>query len=137
MILYKSSCHLALKELIYTYEYKEDEKMSAVKVYDLEYKIQAVKLANEIGQAKAAAELGISKNTIYTWIRKVRLGQFDLGEGMPTHKSAMTLNEELIPLRQQVRMQEKNTASKKGNDFLEEASAFFAVSRLKSAKMKE
>ena len=81
--------------------------MSAGKVYDFEYKIQAIKLANEIGQAKAAAELGISKNTIYTWIRKVRLGQFDLGEGMHTHKSAMTLNEELIQLRQQVRMQEK------------------------------
>ena len=29
--------------------------MPARKVYDLEYKIQAVKLANEIGQAKAAA----------------------------------------------------------------------------------
>ena len=111
--------------------------MSDGKVYDFEYKIQAIKLANEIGQAKAAAELGIPKNTIYTWIRKVRLGQFDLGEGMHTHKSAMTLNEELIQLRQQVRMQEKNTASKKENDFLEEASAFFAVSRLKSAKMKE
>lgn len=111
--------------------------MSDGKVYDFEYKIQAIKLANEIGQAKAAAELGIPKNTIYTWIRKVRLGQFDLGEGMHTHKYAMTLNEELIQLRQQVRMQEKNTASKKENDFLEEASAFFAVSRLKSAKMKE
>ena len=81
--------------------------MSAGKVYDLEYKIKAVKLANEISQTKAAAELGISKNTIYTWIRKVRLGQFDLGEGMHTHKSAMTLNEELIQLRQQVKVQEK------------------------------
>ena len=112
--------------------------MSDGKVYDFEYKIQAIKLANEIGQAKAAAELGISKNTIYTWIRKVRLGQFDLGEGMHTPKSAMTLNEKLIQLRQQVKVQEKrNTASKKENDFLEEASAFFAVSRLKSAKMKE
>ena len=37
---------------------------------------------NEIGQAKAAAELGISKNTIYTWIRMVRLGQLNLGGGM-------------------------------------------------------
>ena len=39
--------------------------MSAGKVYDLEYKIQALKLANEIGQAKAAAELGIPKSTVY------------------------------------------------------------------------
>ena len=112
--------------------------MSAGKVYDLEYKIQALKLANEIGQAKAATELGISKNTIYTWIRKVRLGQLDLGEGMHTPKSAMTLNEEIIQLRQQVKVQEKEIRRlKKENDFLEEASAFFAASRLRSAKTKE
>jgi ISMsm1, transposase orfA len=36
--------------------------------YDQEYKIQAVKLAKKIGQAKAARELGIPKNTLYTWI---------------------------------------------------------------------
>ena len=80
--------------------------MSAGKVYDLEYKIQAVKLANEIGQAKAATELGIPRSTVYTWIRMVRLGRLDLGEGMHTPKSAMTLNEELIQLRQQVKVQE-------------------------------
>lgn len=90
--------------------------MSDGKVYDLEYKIQAVKLANEIGQAKAASELGISKNNIYTWVRKVRLVRLDLGEGMHTPKSAMTLNEELIQLRQQVKVQEKEIRRlKKGN----------------------
>lgn len=112
--------------------------MSAGKVYDLEYKIQAVKLANEIGQAKAATELGIPRSTVYTWIRMVRLGRLDLGEGMHTPKSAMTLNEELIQLRQQVKVQKKEIRHlKKENDFLEEASAFFAASRLKSAKTKE
>ena len=112
--------------------------MSDGKVYDLEYKIQAVKLANEIGQAKAATELGIPRSTVYTWIRMVRLGRLDLGEGMHTSKSAMTLNEELIQLRQQVKVQEKEIRRlKKENDFLEEASAFFAASRLKSAKTKE
>lgn len=112
--------------------------MSDGKVYDLEYKIQAVKLANEIGQAKAATELGIPRSTVYTWIRMVRLGRLDLGEGMHTPKSAMTLNEELIQLRQQVKVQEKEIRRlKKKNDFLEEASAFFAASRLKSAKTKE
>ena len=112
--------------------------MSAGKVYDLEYKIQAVKLANEIVQAKAATELGIPRSTVYTWIRMVRLGRLDLGEGMHTPKSAMTLNEELIQLRQQVKVQEIEIRRlKKENDFLEEASAFFAASRLKSAKTKE
>lgn len=55
--------------------------MSDGKVYDLEYKIQAAKFANEIGQAKVATELGIPKSTVYTWIKMVRLGRFDLGEG--------------------------------------------------------
>ena len=32
--------------------------------YDHEYKVQAVKLAKEIGQAKAAEELGVPRNTL-------------------------------------------------------------------------
>ena len=68
----------------------------------------------------------------------VRLGRLDLGEGMHTPKSAMILNEELIQFRQQVKVQEKEIRClKKENDFLEEASAFFAASRLRSAKTKE
>ena len=34
--------------------------------YDHEYKVQAVKLAKEIGGAKAAKELGIPEGTIHT-----------------------------------------------------------------------
>ncbi len=37
--------------------------------YDHEYKVQAVKLAMEIRQAKAAKELGIPKNTMHGWVR--------------------------------------------------------------------
>ena len=48
------------------------------------------------------------------------------------------LNEELLKLRQQVKEQEKEIHRlKKENDFLEEAGAFFAASRLKPAKTKE
>ena len=106
--------------------------------YDHEYKVQAVKLAKEIGQAKAAMELGIPKNTLYGWMRARRQGNLDLGAGTQTPDSAMTLNEELIRLRQQLKEQEKEIRRlKKENEFLEEASAFFAASRLKLAKMKE
>ena len=106
--------------------------------YDHEYKVQAVKLAKEIGQAKAAKEQGLPKNTMYSWVRANRLGNLDLGAGSQTPQSAMTLNEELLKLRQQVKELEKeNRRLKKENDFLEEASAFFAASRLKSAKTKE
>lgn len=93
--------------------------------YDHEFKVQAVKLAKEIGQAKAAKELGIPKNTMYGWARAGRLGNLDLGTGSQTPQSAMTHNEELIKLRRQVKeLNKENRRLKKENDFLEEASAF-------------
>ena len=71
-------------------------------------------------------------------VRGIRLGKLDLGPGMKTPESAMTLNEELFQLRQKLKLQEKEIRRlKKENDFLEEASAFFAASRLKSVKTKE
>ena len=81
--------------------------MSVGKQYDREYKIQAVKLAKEIGQAKAVIELGIPKNTVYGWVRGRRLGTLNLGPGMQTPESAMTLSEELFQLRQKLKVQEK------------------------------
>ncbi len=47
--------------------------MAENRQYDHEYKVQAVKLAKEIGQAKAAKELGVPKNTMYGWVRANRL----------------------------------------------------------------
>lgn len=83
-------------------------------------------------------ELGVPRNTLYGWVHANRLGNLDLGAGSQTPQSAMTLNEELLRLRQQVKELEKEIRLlKKENDFLEEASAFFAASRLKSAKTKE
>ena len=41
--------------------------------YDQEYKVQAVKLAKEIGGTKAAKELGIPEGTIHTWLKAVRM----------------------------------------------------------------
>ena len=103
--------------------------------YDQEFKVQAVKLAQEIGQAKAASELGISKNTMYTWNRAHRMGYLDLGHGTQTPMSAMSLHEEIVQLRAQLKAQDKEIRRlKKENDFLEEASTFFAASRLKSTK---
>ena len=73
--------------------------MAENRQYDHEYKVQAVKLAKEIGQAKAAKELGVPKNTMYGWVRANRLGSLDLGAGSQTPQSAMTLNQELLQLR--------------------------------------
>ena len=70
--------------------------MAGNRQYDHEYKVQAVKLAKEIGQAKAAKELGVPRNTLYGWVHANRLGNLDLGAGSQTPQSAMTLNEELM-----------------------------------------
>ncbi len=106
--------------------------------YDMDFKIQAVKLAKEIGGAKAAAELGIPENTMYTWTKAAMEGRLDAGSGSHTPQTAMSLAEELTVLRRQVREQEKEIRRlKEENEFLEEASAFFAASRWKSAKSRE
>ena len=53
--------------------------------------MQAVKLAKGIGGAKAVKELGIPEGTIHTWLKAVRTGQLDIGEGAHTPESAMSL----------------------------------------------
>ena len=64
-----------------------------------------------------------------------RQGRLDLGPGTQTPARALTMNEELIELRKQVKEQAKEIRRlKEENEFLDEASAFFAASRRKSAK---
>ena len=107
--------------------------------YDHEYKVQAVKLAKEIGGAKAAKELGIPEGTIHTWLKAVRAGKLDIGEGSHTPTSAMSLAEEITMLRKRVKEQDKGNPSPEGRkrNSWREASAFFAASRRKSAKTRE
>ena len=50
--------------------------------YDHEYKVQAVKLAREIGGTKAAKELGIPEGTIHTWLKAVKAGTLNIGDGL-------------------------------------------------------
>lgn len=59
----------------------------------------------------------------------------DLGIGSQTPENALALTQEL---KRQVKDQNKEIKRlKEENEFLEEASAFFAASRLKSAKTHE
>ena len=60
------------------------------KVYDKEFKVQALKHGKEIGLSKAAVELGIPKDTIYGWNRAAKEGRIDLGPGMQTPETAMS-----------------------------------------------
>ena len=75
---------------------------------------------------------------MYAWTKAAREGRPDAGSGSHTPQTAMSLAEELSLLRRQVKEQEKEIRRlKEENEFLEEASAFFAASRQKSVKNKE
>ena len=109
--------------------------MGKQRKYAMEYKVQAVKLAHEIGSAKAAQELGISDNTLYGWMRAEREGRINVGAGNRTPGTALDLAAEIAMLRKQNKeLAKENRRLKEENEFLEEASAFFAASRRKSAK---
>lgn len=112
--------------------------MSGNKKYEKEYKIQAVKLAKEIGKCKAAKELGVPEGTLYGWVKAAENGSLDCGFGAQTPNGAMSLAAEVQQLRKQVKAQEKEIKRlNELNEFLEEASAFFAASRQKSGKSKD
>lgn len=108
------------------------------KNYDQEFKSQAVKLAQELGGHKAAEELGVPSGTIYTWVKAFKEGRLEAKTAVHTPSNALSLNEELIELKKHVKEQDKEIRHlKEENEFLEEASAFFAASRRKSAKNRD
>ena len=90
------------------------------KSYDNEYKSQAIKLAQEIGAAKAAKELGVPEGTVYGWIKAFKEGRLSETGAVHAPKNALSLNEELIEMRKRLREQEKeNRRLKEENEFLE------------------
>jgi len=102
------------------------------KTYTAEFKAQAVRLAQEIGNKRACAELGVPNGTISGWIAAARHGEIDLGPGSRTPESGLSLAAELRACRETIKQQEKEIARlRKENEFLDEASRFFAASRKK------
>ena len=82
-------------------------KMAKKKVYDNEFKVQAVKLGREIGFSKAAKELGVNVDILYGWNKRAKEARLDLGSGTQTPETAMSLAEEIQSLRKQNREQAK------------------------------
>ena len=109
--------------------------MGQARSYDKEYKEQAGKLAKARGTKKAAEELGIPVNTLSGWVHKAKNGKLDIGMGEQTPERALTLVAENEELRRQLKEQAKEIKRlNELNEFLEEASAFFAASRRTSGK---
>ena len=112
--------------------------MGSGRKYDEEYKVNAVNLAEKIGAKKAADELDIPDNTLYGWVRAAKLGHLNVGTGYRTPEDNLNLAEENAQLRKQLKEQEKEIKRlNELNEFLEEASAFFAASRRRSGKPNE
>ena len=109
--------------------------MGTGRQYDEEFKKQAIKLGKEVGIKGAAEELGIPKGTLGTWLKKARTGEIDTGSGTRTPEESLNLAEQLQAANKRIKKLEKsNRELKELNEFLEEASAFFAASRRKSEK---
>ena len=77
--------------------------MSENKQYENEYKVQAVKLAKKIGAVKAANELQIPVNTLYGWIRKVKIGSLEIGCGEHSPEESLNIAEENQQLRKRIK----------------------------------
>ena len=104
--------------------------MGAERKYDDEFKKQAVKLANEIGSTAAVAELGIPKSSLATWMRKAKTGEIDTGSGTRLPEESLNLAQQLQTANKKTKEQEKKIRElEELNEFLEEASAFFATVR--------
>ena len=112
--------------------------MSRGSKFSDETKIEALKLKKEVGTRIASEQLGIPMDTIGYWDRKVRDGKLILEGFEKTPENALSIRDENRLLKDKIRKTEKRIAQlERENDFLKEASAFFAASHPKLRKMRE
>jgi transposase len=92
---------------------------SKPKTYTAEFKVSAVKLAVESGRpmSQTAKELGLSKDTLYGWVRQ---SQGTRPSGPEPAVNAEHLYEELKRLRRE------NAILREERDILKKATAYFA-----------
>ena len=92
------------------------------KRYSEAYRKEALKLSKEVGRRAAAKRLGVSVNSIDTWKK---------AEGKSV-KATRTEPEQVRELEEKMKEMEKEMSRiKKENEFLEEATRFFASHRQK------
>jgi transposase len=95
-----------------------------MKKYNQEFKLQAIKLAEDLGSApEAARQLGISDANIYSWRKRYS------GQSISASKIIEVKPEDLA--KQNQRLQQENIQLKKVNHILKAAAAFFSQDHLK------
>ena len=94
--------------------------------YDKEFKLQALKLSDEIGVKAAAEQLGIKYYTLADWrkIRKERGIDAFVGSG----HSAVPASDKDLRIKE---LEKELRETKRANEILKEALGFFATSRKK------
>ena len=88
--------------------------MSKKREYDEEYKVQAVRLAKNLGSAKAAEELQIPVNTLYGWIQKVKTAELDIGCGERSPEEALSIAKENQQLKKRIKALKKENRRQTG-----------------------
>jgi transposase len=92
--------------------------------YEPGFKEEAVKLAAEVGATKAAKDLGVPVNTLYTWISKTKAHGANAHVGSGKRRQPAVDNENLH-LRKRIQEIERV------NQILKEALSYFVVSQKK------
>jgi transposase len=87
------------------------------KQYTKEFKLEALKLAEEHGVAKAARDLGVAESAMYRWRAAAR------DEGADAFRGQGRLTERDEELR---RLRHENRTLKMEREILKKATAFFA-----------
>ena len=112
--------------------------MSRKGKYDDTFKQQALKLAKEVGATEAARQLGLTRYQLYNWTRRYSEANFSAVDALKSVDSALTLREENKLLKEQLKQSTKRINNlMRENEFLKEASAFFAASHPKLKKMND
>ena len=98
--------------------------MGKYKAYSNEFKVEALKLSDEIGVKKAASQLGLPYYTLADWRNRTR----SKIEGGGETESGKAQTEQEARIRE---LEKENTELRNANEILKDALVFFAKDRRK------
>ena len=102
------------------YNRKKEKEGKRMSIYSKEFKEEAIRLSDEIGNKKAAAQLGIPYYTLADW----------RNHSKHPKKEAAALSEEELRIRNR-ELERENTELREANNILKDALGFFAKDRKK------
>ena len=90
--------------------------------YTDEFKVEAVRLGESIGNSRAAKRLGIPDSSLWNWIRLNRAGKLRVAEGstVPVKRSVVEVEAENARLRREL------ASTKLDLEIVKKAAAYFA-----------